>query len=100
MNKLVPVYPWPVHSKIAAVLDAIPGVETVEAIPGGPGPVLCVRKSPPWACDAIIVLEPQKLAQAVDIVVSDGIVLATVRGWLSETMKSAPLNETLVAVKP
>lgn len=77
MNKIVPVYPWPMHPKVAEVLNAIPNVRLVEALPGGPGPVLAIRKAPPFACDAILVLSPEKAAQAVDIITEDGIKLMT-----------------------
>lgn len=78
MKKLVPVYPWPMHPKVAEVLEPIPGINLVEALPGGPGPVLSIRKPPPFACDAIVVLTPEKAAQAVDIVTGNGIELKTV----------------------
>lgn len=77
MKKLVPVWPWPMHPKVAEVLEPIPGITLVEALPGGPGPVLAIRKAPPFACDAIVVLTPEKVAQAVDIVTSNGLVLMT-----------------------
>lgn len=77
MKKLVPVYPWPMHPKVAEVLEPIPGINLVEAVPGGPGPVLAIRKAPPFACDAIVVLTPEKAAQAVDIVTANGIELKT-----------------------
>lgn len=99
MKKIVPVYPWPMHPSVAVLVNAIEGVTPVEAVPGGPGPVLAVRKVPPFACDAIVVLSPEKVAQAIDIVTSDGIRLSTVRDWIGETMGGAPVNETLVAVE-
>lgn len=77
MKQIVPVWPWPMHPKVAEVLEPIPGVTLVEALPGGPGPVLAIRKAPPFACDAIVVLSPEKAAQAVDIVTANGIKLMT-----------------------
>ena len=83
MRKLVPVFPWPMHSKVAEVLEAIPGLTLVEALPGGPGPVLAVGKAPSFVCDAIVVSSPEKAAQAVDIVTSNGIRMVTVRDMVS-----------------
>ena len=77
VNKLVPVWPWPMHPKVAEVLQAIPGVSLVEALPGGPGPVLAIRKAPPFACDAVVVLSPEKAVQGVDIVTGNGLELVT-----------------------
>lgn len=65
------------HPKVAEVLESISGINLVEAVPGGPGPVLAIRKAPPFACDAIVVLSPEKAAQAVDIVTSNGLELKT-----------------------
>jgi hypothetical protein len=83
MKKLVPVYPFPIHPKVTQALPQ-DGYLYVEALPGGPSPVLAIRKAPPWVCDAIVVMEPSKLAQAVDIVASDGIRMVTVRDTISD----------------
>lgn len=91
MKKLIPVYPWPLHPKVAEVLPD--GYQYEEALPGSPGPILAIRTAPPWVCDAIVVLEPHRAAQAVDIIASDGIKLVTVRDMLSEIF-GAPLVET------
>ena len=77
MKQIVPVWPWPMHPKVAEVLKVIPDISLVEALPGGPGPVLAIRKAPPFACDAIVILKPEKAAQGVDIVLQNGIKLAT-----------------------
>ena len=77
MNRIVPVCPEFGHPKVAEVLERIPDVKLVEALPGGPGPVLAIRKAPPFACDAIVILSPEKAAQGVDIVTSNGILLMT-----------------------
>lgn len=82
MKRLVPVWPWPMPPKLAEILEAIEGIQPVEALPGGPGPVLAVRSAPPWACDSIVVLKPEKAAQAVDIVIRDGVKLSTMGEFL------------------
>lgn len=86
MKKIVPVYPWPMHPKVAEVLSVIEGITLVEALPGGPGPILAVRKAPPFVCDSIVVSSPQKAAQAVDIVIGNGIELVTMADILSQTV--------------
>lgn len=92
MNKLVPVYPWPMHPKVAEILEAIDGITLVEALPGGPGPVLAIRKAPPFVCDAIVVMTPEKAAQAVDIVTSNGLLLMTQMDILGSMMGDAKLT--------
>lgn len=77
MKQIVPVYPWPMHPKVAEVLEKVPNIRLVEARPGGPGPVLAIRTPPPFACDAIVVLSPEKAAQGVDVVIESGIKLVT-----------------------
>lgn len=77
MKALIPVWPWPMHPKVAEVLNAIPDVQLVEARPGGPGPVLAIGKPPTFACDALVVKSPEKAAQAVAIIAKDGIELWT-----------------------
>lgn len=95
MKKLVPVWPWPMPAKLVEQLDAIPDINPVEALPGGPGPVLALRKAPPFACDAIVVSTPERVTEAVNIIIGDGIDLVTVRDWLSTTMKTEqPIPET------
>lgn len=88
MKKLVPIYPWPVHSAVQDVLDGIPDINVVEALPGGPGPILAIAKVPPFACDAIVVKAPEHIAAAIKIVTSEGIELHTVRDMVSEWMGS------------
>ena len=85
MKKIVGVYPWPMHPKVAEVLEVIPDVTLVEALPGGPGPVLAIRKVPPFACDAIVVLSPEKAAQAVDLITENGLMLVTMGTILGAT---------------
>lgn len=82
MKKIVTVWPWPMHPKVAEVLEAIEGINLVQALPGGPGPVLAIRKAPPFACDSIVVSSPEKAAQAVDIVIANGIELSTMGSFL------------------
>ena len=82
MKKIVTVYPWPMHAKVAEVLQAVEGVNLVEAVPGGPGPVLAIKSAPPFACDAIVVTSPQKALQALDIITETGIKLVTMGQWL------------------
>ena len=83
------------HPKVAEVLNAIPNVRLVEALPGGPGPVLAIRKAPPFACDAILVLSPEKAAQAVDIITEDGIKLLT----MGDILGFKELQPELIAPK-
>lgn len=82
MIRIVPVYPWPMHPKVAEVLEAVPDIRLVEALPGGPGPILAIRKAPPFVCDAVVVLSPEKAVQAIDLVVGNGVELVTVRDAL------------------
>lgn len=85
MKKIVAVFPWPMHPKVAEVLEAIEGVQLVEAMPGGPGPVLAIGKAPAFACDALVITSPQKAAQAIDIITETGIRLVTMGQWLGGT---------------
>ena len=85
MKKIVTVYPWPMHPKVAEVLEAAEGINLVEAVPGGPGPVLAIKSAPPFACDAIVVMSPQKALQALDIITETGIKLVTMGQWLGGT---------------
>jgi hypothetical protein len=91
VKKIVPVWPWPMHPKVAEVLNPIPGITLVEALPGGPGPVLAIRKAPPFACDAVVLSRPEKAVQAVDLVTANGVELVTVRDWLSEALGGASI---------
>ena len=101
MRRIVPVYPWPMHPKIAEALAAIPGVNPVQALPGGPGPVLAIRNPPPFACDAIVVRSPEKLAQGVDIVTGDGIELKTMGDILGmKEVQSDPPKPSNVRFMP
>ena len=79
MRQIVPVWPWPLHPKVAEVLAAIPDIEPVEALPGGPGPILAIRKSPPFVADALVVARPERVAEAVKVIIGDGIELVSVR---------------------
>jgi len=98
MIRIVPVHPWPMHPKVAEVLETIPDIRLVEALPGGPGPILAIRKAPPFVCDAIVVLSPEKAAQAVDVILGNGIELVTVRDALG-TMLGQELPPEQVEVK-
>lgn len=96
MKKIVPVYPWPMHSRVADALALIPGITPVPALSGGPGPVLAIKSPPPFVCDAVVVLEPEKLAQGVQVVIEDGIRMVTVRDMFSEAIRSPErLTDTL-----
>lgn len=81
MRKLVPVYPWPMHESVKAALDAITAFEinVVEAVPGGPTPILAINKVPDFATDAIVVRSPEHIEAAARIVTSNGIEVHTVR---------------------
>lgn len=82
MNKLVPVYPWPMHASVSAALSALESemdISVIEAVPGGPGPILAINTVPPFVTDAIVVRKPEHIAAAVRIVIGNGIELHTVR---------------------
>lgn len=87
MKKILPVHPWPMHPMIAEALAKMEDVKPVEAIPGGPGPILAIKKMPEWACDAVIVMMPERLIEAVHVCLEDGIELVTTYGWLSNEIK-------------
>lgn len=95
MRKIVPIYPWPMHPKVAEVVNAIEGINPVEAVPGGPGPVLAIRRPPKFVCDSIVVMQPDRVPEAVKIVTGDGLELVTVRDVLSKAM-GLPEGQKLV----
>lgn len=99
MKKIVTVYPWPMHPKVAQVLNSIEGVNLVEALPGGPGPVLAIKSAPPFACDAIVVTSPQKALQALDIITETGIKLVTMGQWLGGNEVASEKVEAKVKFK-
>lgn len=90
MNKIVPIFPWPMHEKVADVINAVPGITPVPALPGGPGPVLAIRKAPPFAADAVVVMTPDRVPEAVRIVLGDGIQLVTVAASLERLLGTEP----------
>jgi hypothetical protein len=95
MKRIVPIYPWPMHPKVAEQLAAMPEVKPVEALPGGPDPVLAIMKLPTFVCDAILVKSPQKLAQGVEIVIGDDIEMVSMRETISRTFypNGVPITE-------
>lgn len=94
MKKLLPVYPWPMHPSVAAELAKLPDIQPVEALPGGPGPVLAIRKVPTFMCDCIVVERPESLLAAVDVAMRDGLRIVTVRDMVSEIFNADhPLTE-------
>ena len=93
MKRIVPIYPWPMHPKVAEVVNAIPDITPVEALPAGPGPILAIRKPPPFVADAIVVMQPDRIPEAVKIVVGDGIELVTVRDAISKAMGGKEIIE-------
>lgn len=78
MKRVLPVYPWPMHQKVADVLATME-VMPVMAGPGSPGPVLAIMKAPPFICDAIVVQNPDRLVEAVHIVTGDGLLMVSMR---------------------
>lgn len=90
--RIVPVFPPSAVDKvrdqvIAAVPEGQDGrIMVVEAAPGGPGPVLAIRKTPSWACEAVVVEHPDALAWAVPLVLGYQVRLVTVATALSEMM--------------
>ena len=94
MRRLLPVYPWPMHPQIAKELAKRTDIQPVEALPGGPGPVLAIRKAPTFVCDAIVVERPERLLAGVDVALRDGLKIVTVRDMVSEAMNQEhPLTE-------
>lgn len=86
MKRIVPVFPWPMHPKVAEVINAIPDINPVEALPGGPGPILAVGKPPTFMADAIVVRSPDRVPEAIKIIVGDGIELVTVRDMVESAL--------------
>lgn len=93
MNRIVPVYPWPMHPVVKEQLDAIEGITVIEALPGIPGPILAINQVPEFAVDAIVVRSPEHIPAAIKIVTSNGIELHTVRDMISAWMGSDQLRE-------
>lgn len=92
MKRILPVYPWPMHPKVAEELDKIPDIQPVGAVPGGPTPVLAIRNPPPFAADAIVVMSPDRVPEGVRIALGDGIKLVTVRDVI-ESVFGSPVTE-------
>lgn len=94
MKKIIPVFPWPMHSKVAEALAAIPDIIPVEALAGGPGPILAIRKSPTFVADALVVSDPARLIDAVNIIAGNGIELVCVRDQISAILGGgSPVRE-------
>lgn len=100
MKRILPVYPWPMHSKIAAELALIPDLMPIEALPGGPGPVLCIRKVPPFMADCIVVDQQSALASGLRIALADGIRMVTVRDKVSEIFGIQVVEKADVELTP
>ena len=94
MKKVVPVFPWPMPARLAAALDEIEGLNPVEALPGGPGPIIAT-KQPDFVCDAIIVRDPARLADAVNIVTRNGLELVSMREHIGKLV-GGEVSETVV----
>lgn len=88
--KIVPIHPY--HPKIVAQITAErPDVNPVEAVSGGPSPVVAIRSLPPFACDAILVNEPQFLMAAVSVACDmPGVRLVPMGAVLAGMMNVAP----------
>ena len=99
MRRVLPVYPWPMHQSVIDALAEL-DVDPVEALPGGPGPVLAIRKSPPFICDAIVVLELQRVAEAAHVVTSDGMMMVSMRDMVQKAFDGngevVEVNERMV----
>jgi len=67
------------HPKVAEQLAAMEDITPVEALPGGPGPVLAIKSAPTFVCDAVLVLTPERVAEGVHIVTGDGIEIVPMR---------------------
>jgi hypothetical protein len=68
-------------------------IRIVEAIPGGPGPVLAIRKVPPFVCDAIVVKSPTKLDAAIDIIRGDLVELVAAGDILGRMLGTDEVSE-------
>lgn len=99
MKKIVPMYPWPMHPKVAEAMAAIPDTTPVQALPGGPGPVLAIRKAPNFVADAIVVMSPGRLPEAVRVVIGDGLEMVTIRDQVTTVLGAGAsvkeMHETL-----
>jgi hypothetical protein len=97
MKRIVPIYPWPMHPKVAEAFDAIEDINPVEAVPGGPGPIVAIKKLPPFVCDALLVSDPSRVADAVNVVTSNGIEMVSMRQVLEATLSpnGVPMVEYL-----
>lgn len=96
MKLTVPIYPWPVPPIVQEQIDKLGNYNLVEAVPGGPGPVLAIRKPPPFACDAVVVLKPENVADGLHVVTGEGIAMVTVRDFIGKIFKAeAPLMESI-----
>lgn len=94
MKRILPIYPWPVHPVVQAEIEKIVDLEAVQATPGGVGPVLAIRKLPPFMADVILVEKPQMLSIGIQIAMGDGLRMVTVRDMVSDAMNAEhPLNE-------
>ena len=85
MKKIVPVFPWPMPAKLAQALEQIEGITPVEALPGGPGPIIAIKR-PTFICDAIMVTDPARLNDAVNLVIGNGLELVSMRRRLGEVL--------------
>ncbi len=93
MRKIVPVFPWPMPVKLAEALARIDGITPVEALPGGPGPILAI-KTPTFVCDALIVKDPKRIPDAVSVITADGIELVSMREQVGAIM-GQEVSETI-----
>lgn len=92
--KIVPIHPY--HPKIVAQIAAErPDVRAVEAVPGGPGPVVAIRKMPPFACDAILVTDPAFLLAAVSVACDAPGVRLVPMGEVLAEMMGAPAGSVV-----
>lgn len=78
MKKIIPVFPWPPPARLMKELGGIPNIQPIEALPGGPGPILAIRE-PNFVCDAIMVKDPEYVKDAVRIIAADGIEFVSMR---------------------
>jgi hypothetical protein len=94
VKKIVPVYPWPMHARVVAAFEEWEDVTPVEALAGGPGPVVALNKNPPFVCDAIVVRSPDSLRAGVDIAIGNGLEMVTVRDMVSAAF-GQPVTEKI-----
>lgn len=97
--RIIPLYPYSALEKVEQdIRDAVPlsaegTIMIVEAAPGGPTPVLAIRKAPPWACEAVVAENRDGLKWAVPLALQENVRLVTVAKALSAMLGDQEVTE-------